>query len=71
MYKWIKKKVIINNNDIYIYIYIYIYIIQYTLLSGYTPFWGADEATLFDNIIHGQYEFDEEYWCDISASGIK
>ncbi|KAI7852382.1 kinase-like domain-containing protein [Circinella umbellata] len=43
-------------------------VIMYTLLSGYTPFWGEDEATLFDNIINGQYEFDEEYWCDISAS---
>ncbi|KAI8143076.1 kinase-like domain-containing protein [Fennellomyces sp. T-0311] len=44
-------------------------VITYTLLSGYTPFWGADEPTLFDNIIRGQYEYDDEYWGDISASG--
>ncbi|KAI9272684.1 kinase-like domain-containing protein [Phascolomyces articulosus] len=44
-------------------------VIMYTLLSGYTPFWGADEATLFDNIIRGQYDYDEEYWSDISSSG--
>ncbi|KAI9495899.1 kinase-like domain-containing protein, partial [Zychaea mexicana] len=43
-------------------------VITYTLLGGYTPIWGADEATLFDSIIRGHYEFDEEYWSDNPAS---
>ncbi|KAF9357772.1 hypothetical protein BGX34_009226 [Mortierella sp. NVP85] len=41
-------------------------IIAYTLLCGYTPFWGEDQATLFGNIIAGHYEYDDEYWKDIS-----
>jgi hypothetical protein len=28
-----------------------------------------DQAALFESIMSGKYEFDEEYWCDISASG--
>ncbi|CEP16344.1 hypothetical protein [Parasitella parasitica] len=43
-------------------------VILFTLLSGYTPFWGEDQASLFESIMSGQYEFDEEYWSDISAS---
>ncbi|KAI9019422.1 kinase-like domain-containing protein [Phycomyces nitens] len=41
-------------------------VITFTLLSGYTPFWGDDQASLFESIIAGKYEFDEEYWSDIS-----
>ncbi|OBZ81914.1 Calcium/calmodulin-dependent protein kinase type 1D [Choanephora cucurbitarum] len=43
-------------------------VILFTLLSGYTPFWGEDQATLFQSIISGQYEYDEEYWSTISSS---
>ncbi|KAI8994980.1 kinase-like domain-containing protein [Pilobolus umbonatus] len=43
-------------------------VILYTLLSGYTPFWGEDQASLFESIMSGQYEYDEEYWADISLS---
>ncbi|KAF9428641.1 hypothetical protein BGZ94_001609 [Podila epigama] len=35
-------------------------VIAYTLLCGYTPFWGEG------NIISGEYEYEEEYWGDIS-----
>ncbi|KAI8636076.1 kinase-like domain-containing protein [Parasitella parasitica] len=45
-------------------------VILFTLLSGYTPFWGEDQASLFESIMSGHYEFDEEYWSDISASAI-
>jgi calcium/calmodulin-dependent protein kinase I len=38
-------------------------------LSGYTPFYGDDQQELFDSIMKGQYEFDEEYWCNISDEG--
>ncbi|KAF9095204.1 hypothetical protein BGX23_000898 [Mortierella sp. AD031] len=41
-------------------------VIAYTLLCGYTPFWGDDQQALFENIISGQYQFEEEYWKDIS-----
>ncbi|KAI7872969.1 kinase-like domain-containing protein [Spinellus fusiger] len=41
-------------------------VIMFTLLSGYTPFWGDDQASLFQSIIAGKYDFDEEYWSDIS-----
>ncbi|KAG2191340.1 hypothetical protein INT46_011922 [Mucor plumbeus] len=43
-------------------------VILFTLLSGYTPFWGEDQASLFESIMSGQYEYDEEYWSDISGS---
>ncbi|KAI7902033.1 calcium/calmodulin dependent protein kinase 2 [Cokeromyces recurvatus] len=41
-------------------------VIMYTLLSGYTPFYGEDQNELFDSIMKAEYEFDEEYWGDIS-----
>ncbi|KAF9125908.1 hypothetical protein BGW39_007078 [Mortierella sp. 14UC] len=41
-------------------------VIAYTLLCGYTPFWGEDQQALFENIISGQYQFEDEYWHDIS-----
>ncbi|KAI8357515.1 kinase-like domain-containing protein [Mortierella sp. GBAus27b] len=41
-------------------------VIAYTLLCGYTPFWGEDQPTLFENIIAGQYEYEDEYWKYIS-----
>ncbi|ORZ02780.1 kinase-like domain-containing protein [Syncephalastrum racemosum] len=43
-------------------------VIVYTLLCGYTPFYGADMAALIESVISGRYEFDEEYWKDISDS---
>ncbi|CAO3701770.1 unnamed protein product [Rhizopus stolonifer] len=56
-------------------------VILYTLLSGYTPFWGEgmvidsvhnltliDQSSLFDSIMSGSYEYDEDYWSHISAS---
>ncbi|KAG0026002.1 Calcium/calmodulin-dependent protein kinase type 1 [Podila clonocystis] len=41
-------------------------VIAYTLLCGYTPFWGEDQALLFENIISGEYQYEEAYWKDIS-----
>ncbi|CDS07545.1 hypothetical protein LRAMOSA01494 [Lichtheimia ramosa] len=41
-------------------------VVTYTLLSGYTPFWGEDQTSLFECITSGVYEYDEEYWMDIS-----
>ncbi|KAI7905064.1 kinase-like domain-containing protein [Cokeromyces recurvatus] len=43
-------------------------VILFTLLSGYTPFWGEDQASLFESIMSGKYDYDEEYWSDISDS---
>lgn len=31
----------------------------------------TDQASLFESIMSGQYEFDQEYWSDISDSGTK
>ncbi|KAI8993411.1 kinase-like domain-containing protein [Pilobolus umbonatus] len=41
-------------------------VITYTVLSGYTPFFGEDQNELFEHIMRGKYEYDEDYWCDIS-----
>ncbi|KAI9469923.1 MAG: kinase-like domain-containing protein [Benjaminiella poitrasii] len=41
-------------------------VIMYTLLSGYTPFYGEDQNELFDSIMKGEYDFEEEYWGNIS-----
>ncbi|KAG0002557.1 hypothetical protein BGZ80_010840 [Entomortierella chlamydospora] len=41
-------------------------VIAYTLLCGYTPFWGEDQPSLFESIISGEYEYEEEYWKDVS-----
>ncbi|CAG8585799.1 23685_t:CDS:2 [Cetraspora pellucida] len=41
-------------------------VILYTILCGYTPFWGHDQTALFNCILKGSYEFDEDYWDDIS-----
>ncbi|KAG0203742.1 hypothetical protein BGX28_004090 [Mortierella sp. GBA30] len=41
-------------------------VIAYTLLCGYTPFWGEDQPSLFENIISGEYQYEEDYWKDIS-----
>ncbi|KAI8608105.1 kinase-like domain-containing protein [Chytriomyces sp. MP71] len=41
-------------------------VITYILLCGYAPFWGEDQPELFNEILAGQYEFDEEHWSQIS-----
>jgi hypothetical protein len=33
------------------------------------PLWGVDQNELFDSIMRGKYEFDDEYWSDISDEG--
>ncbi|SAL96749.1 hypothetical protein [Absidia glauca] len=43
-------------------------VIAFVLLCGYTPFYGEDQTDLFESIMAGKYEFDEEYWSDISDS---
>ncbi|TPX67590.1 hypothetical protein SpCBS45565_g03692 [Spizellomyces sp. 'palustris'] len=43
-------------------------VITYVLLCGYTPFWAEDNSntSLFRAILECDYQFDEEYWADIS-----
>ncbi|KAG0251290.1 hypothetical protein DFQ27_008857 [Actinomortierella ambigua] len=41
-------------------------VIAYTLLVGFMPFYGEDQGALFESIISGEYEYEEEYWSDIS-----
>ncbi|SJX66443.1 related to calmodulin-dependent protein kinase [Sporisorium reilianum f. sp. reilianum] len=41
-------------------------VIAYALLGGYTPFYGEDQPSLFQQIIKMQVEFEPEYWSDIS-----
>ncbi|KAJ3300449.1 hypothetical protein HK104_000507 [Borealophlyctis nickersoniae] len=46
-------------------------VITYVLLCGYTPFWGGEDssnAALYQAIVDCNYEFDEEYWGQISQS---
>ncbi|KAH6585771.1 hypothetical protein BASA61_006755 [Batrachochytrium salamandrivorans] len=45
-------------------------VITYVLLSGYTPFWGGETnstTALYQSIVEGKYEFDPEYWGNISS----
>ncbi|KAJ3272816.1 hypothetical protein HDV01_005244 [Terramyces sp. JEL0728] len=44
-------------------------VISYVLLCGYTPFWGGETNSvpvLYNAIVNGKYEFDEENWSFIS-----
>lgn len=41
-------------------------VITYILLCGYPPFHSENHAELFDQIKAGNFEFEEEYWCDVS-----
>jgi len=43
-------------------------VIAYILLCGYPPFYDENDATLFAQIMRGEYEFDSPYWDDISAN---
>lgn len=42
-------------------------VIAYILLCGYPPFYDENDATLFAQIMRGEYEFDSPYWDEISA----
>ena len=37
-------------------------------LCGYPPFYDENDATLFAQIMRGEYEFDSPYWDNISDS---
>ncbi|PWN28014.1 Pkinase-domain-containing protein [Jaminaea rosea] len=41
-------------------------VIAYCLLAGYTPFYGEDQPTLFQEIVKMKVVFEPEYWSDIS-----
>nr|CAG8436019.1 8643_t:CDS:2 [Entrophospora candida] len=41
-------------------------VIIYTMLCGYAPFWGENEAALLESILKGYYCYEEEYWSGIS-----
>ncbi|KAG0232579.1 hypothetical protein BGW42_008093 [Actinomortierella wolfii] len=41
-------------------------VIAYTLLVGFMPFYGEDQGALFEAIMSGEYEYEEEYWEHIS-----
>jgi len=43
-------------------------VITYILLCGYPPFYDEDQASLFETIIRGKFEFHAEYWGGISES---
>ncbi|CAJ0842934.1 14526_t:CDS:2 [Entrophospora sp. SA101] len=45
-------------------------VILYVMLCGYTPFWGENQAELFESIMSGEYDFEEEYWSEISDSAM-
>ena len=37
-------------------------------LCGYEPFFADNEATMFQNILKGDYGFDTVYWDDVSLN---
>ncbi|KAL2915190.1 hypothetical protein HK105_205297 [Polyrhizophydium stewartii] len=44
-------------------------VITYVLLCGYTPFWGGETNSttiLYQAIVEGKYEYEDEYWGNIS-----
>ena len=41
-------------------------VVIFILLGGYAPFESEDEHELLDLICNADYEFDEEYWDDVS-----
>jgi calcium/calmodulin-dependent protein kinase I len=43
-------------------------VITYILLCGYPPFYGENDANLFEQIKKAEYEFDAPYWDEISDS---
>ncbi|CAG8553461.1 28_t:CDS:2, partial [Scutellospora calospora] len=45
-------------------------VITYTLLCGYPPFYGENQAELLQSIMAGQYEYEDEDWCEISKDAI-
>ncbi|KAH3764166.1 protein serine/threonine kinase [Pelomyxa schiedti] len=42
-------------------------VITYILLCGYPPFFGEPVPVVFEAILHGQYEYHDEYWSNIST----
>ena len=40
--------------------------IHHVRLCGYPPFYDENDATLFAQIMRGEYEFDSPYWDNIS-----
>jgi calcium/calmodulin-dependent protein kinase I len=43
-------------------------VILYVMLCGFPPFFADDNAELFELIKKAEYDFPEEFWCDISDS---
>lgn len=41
-------------------------VVIYIVLGGYAPFESEDEMELLELICNAEYEFDEEYWDDVS-----
>lgn len=41
-------------------------VIAYCLLGGYTPFYGEDQPSLFQQILSMKVQFEPEYWSEIS-----
>jgi calcium/calmodulin-dependent protein kinase I len=44
-------------------------VITYILLSGYPPFYDANNVELFKKIMAGRYEFDRPWWDNIAERG--
>ncbi|KAM7255987.1 hypothetical protein ACFE04_011728 [Oxalis oulophora] len=45
-------------------------VILYILLSGDPPFWGENDQSIFDSILHGEIDFSSSPWPEISSSAI-
>lgn len=41
-------------------------VIAYALLGGYTPFYGEDQPSLFQQILKMHVQFEPEYWSEVS-----
>ncbi len=48
-------------------------VMAYFLLCGYMPFESKnkDNAAELDNVLHARYKFDDEFWGEISDTGMR
>ena len=41
-------------------------VITYILLCGFPPFYSESVPEVFEQILHGEFDFPEEFWSDVS-----
>ena len=42
-------------------------VILYIMLCGYPPFYGESDQEIFEAVMDGEYDFDDEVWDEVSS----